>query len=101
MLESVYETVLAVQLREIGYNVESQVPLPLVYKETKYNVGFRIDLFVEGKVIVEVKSVDQLAPVHFAQLLTYLRLSGKKLGLLINFNTVMLKDGIKRVANQL
>ncbi|HOI00894.1 MAG TPA: GxxExxY protein [Bacteroidales bacterium] len=101
LLESVYETVLAVQLREIGYNVESQVPLPLVYKETKYNVGFRIDLFVEGKVIVEVKSVDQLAPVHFAQLLTYLRLSGKKLGLLINFNTVMLKDGIKRVANQL
>jgi len=75
--------------------------MPLIYKEIKMDCGYRIDLMVEKKVIVELKSIEALAPIHFAQTLTYLRLSGCKLGLLINFNTVKLKDGIHRIANNL
>lgn len=101
LLESVYENALAYDLREMGLEVQTQVPMPLIYKEVKHEVGYRIDILVENKVIIEVKSVDTLAPVHFAQTLTYLRLSGKKLALLINFNTKVLKEGIHRIVNNL
>lgn len=101
LLESVYEVSLAYDLKEIGLEVKSQVPMPLVYKEVKQEIGFRIDLIVENKVIVEIKSIENLAPVHFAQTLTYLKLADKKLALLINFNTKLLKDGIHRIVNNL
>jgi GxxExxY protein len=101
LLESVYEATLAHDLREIGLHVQTQVPIPLVYKEVRQDVGFRLDMLVEGKVIIEVKSLETLAPVHFAQVLTYLKLSDKRLALLINFNTKFLKDGIHRVVNKL
>lgn len=99
LLESVYENSLAYDLREAGLNVEQQVPMPLVYKKIKFDTGYRLDLLVEKRVIIEIKSVEALAPVHFAQLLTYLKLSKLKLGLLINFNTKLLKDGIHRIVN--
>lgn len=101
LLESVYEAALAFDLKEMGLEVKTQVPMPLVYKEVKQDVGYRIDLLVENKVILEIKSIENLAPVHFAQTLTYLKLSEKKLGLLINFNTKLLKDGIHRIVNNL
>lgn len=101
LLESVYETTLAFDLREKGMEVQQQVPMPLVYKEVKQEIGYRIDLIVDNKVLVEIKSVETLAPVHFAQTLTYLKLSGLKLGLLINFNSTTLKEGIHRIANNL
>ena len=96
LLESVYEACLAFELRAQGLSVETQVALPVVYESIKLEAGYRIDLIVEGSVLVEVKSVETLAPVHHAQTLTYLTLSGKSLALLINFNTARLKDGIKR-----
>ncbi len=101
LLESVYETTLAFDLREKGMEVQQQVPMPLVYKEVKQEIGYRVDLIVDNKVLVEIKSVETLAPVHFAQTLTYLKLSGLKLGLLINFNSTTLKEGIHRIANNL
>ena len=101
LLESAYENPLAYELRKCGLFVEQQIPIPLIYKEIKMDCGYRLDLRVENKVIIEIKSVELLAPVHFAQTLTYLRLSGCKLGLLINFNTVKLKDGIHRIVNNL
>ncbi len=101
LLESVYENALAYDLKEMGFEVKTQVPMPLVYKEVKQDVGYRIDLLVENLVIVEIKSVETLAPVHFAQTLTYLKLSDKKLALLINFNTKLLKYGIHRIVNNL
>ncbi|MBO6495366.1 MULTISPECIES: GxxExxY protein [Roseivirga] len=101
LLESAYETALAYDLRQSGLNVQQQLPLPFLYKEVKMEVGYRVDLLVENKVIVEVKSVETLAPVHYAQLLTYLKLSNKKLGLLINFNSKILKNDIHRVVNNL
>ena len=101
LLESVYENALAYDLRELGFDVQTQLPMALVYKEVKQDVGYRIDLLVEDKVIIEVKSVENLAPVHFAQTLTYLKLSDKRLALLINFNTKLLKDGIHRIVNNL
>lgn len=101
LLESVYEKALEYELVQAKIDVESQMPVPLVYKEIKFEAGFRLDLLVERKVVVEVKALDSLAPVHFAQTLTYLKLSDKKLGLLINFNTKFLKDGIHRIANRL
>ena len=101
LLESVYENALAYDLRELGFDVQTQLPMPLVYKEVKQDVGYRIDLLVEDKVIIEVKSVENLAPVHFAQTLTYLKHSDKRLALLINFNTKLLKDGIHRIVNNL
>jgi len=85
LLESVYENVLAYDLKESGLKVEQQVKMPFEYKEVKLNVGYRLDLLVEDKVIIEIKSIEQLAPVHYTQLLTYLELSNLKLGLLINF----------------
>ncbi|WP_324721802.1 GxxExxY protein [Salinimicrobium sp. HB62] len=99
LLESSYENALAYDLRNSGLEVKQQHPMPFFYKEVKMDVGYRIDLLVENKIIIEVKSLENLAPVHFAQLLTYLKLSNLKVGLLINFNTKMLKDGIHRIVN--
>jgi len=101
LLESVYENALAFELEETGLLVRQQVPMPFEYKSVMLEVGYRIDLIVQNKVIVEIKSLENLAPVHFAQTLTYLKLSGLKLGLLINFNTKLLKDGITRIVNNL
>ena len=101
LLESVYENALAYDLMELGLNIQTQVPMPLVYKQVKQDVGYSLDLLVERKVIVEIKSVENLVPVHFAQTLTYLKLSRLKLGLLINFNTKILKEGIHRIVNNL
>ena len=101
LLESAYENALAFDLNEIGLNVRQQVAMPFVYKEVKQDVGYRLDLLVEEKVIVEIKAVENLLPLHFAQLLTYLKLSDKRLGLLINFNSRTLKSGIHRVVNNL
>lgn len=101
MLESAYENALAYDLREMGFNVRQQAPMPFIYKEVRQEVGYRIDLLVNDKVIIEVQAVEALAPVHFAQLLTYLKLSGIKLGLLINFNSKALKGSIHRVVNRL
>lgn len=96
LLESVYENCLAQELKTMGVNVLTQVPVPVVYEGIKLEVGYRIDLLVEDAVVVEVKSIEALAPVHYAQTLSYLKLSGKTLGLLINFNVANLKQGIKR-----
>ncbi|SDG79265.1 GxxExxY protein [Psychroflexus sediminis] len=99
LLESTYETCLAFELRQIGLDVNQQIALPVIYKDVKLNAGYRIDLLVENKVIIEIKSVEALADIHTAQLLTYLKLKDLKLGLLINFNEVLLKNGLKRVLN--
>lgn len=99
LLEATYEN--ALDLREAGLAVRQQIPMPFIYKEIKMEIGYRIDLLVENKVIVEIKSLEDLAPVHYAQVLTYLNLSGIKLGLLINFNTKILKSGIHRIVNNL
>ena len=101
LLESAYQECLYYELKEIGLNVEKQKSLPLVYKEVKLDVGYRLDLLVENKVIVELKSVETLNEVHLAQTITYLKLTNCKLGLLINFNVVKLIDGLKRVVNNL
>ena len=101
LLESAYENPFAYELREAGLFVEQQIPMPLIYKEIRMDCGYRIDLRVERKVIIEIKSIEILAPVHFAQTLTYLRLSECKLGLLINFNTGKVIDGIHRIVNTL
>ena len=101
LLESAYENALAYDLNNVGLDIKQQIPMPFIYKEIKLDVGYRLDLIIENKVIIEIKSVEQLAPVHFAQTLTYLKLSGLKLALLINFNTVLLKDGIHRIVNNL
>ncbi|MGM0745390.1 GxxExxY protein [Rhodohalobacter sp.] len=101
LLESVYESALAYELREEGLDVLTQLGIPVVYKEIEMNQGFRMDLLVNSKVIVEVKSVDTLLDVHHKQLLTYLKLSNIKLGLLINFNVTTLKNSIIRIVNNL
>ncbi len=101
LLESVYEVILARKLADMGLTVERQVPVPIRFQEIIFEEGFRADLFVEQKVIIELKSVERLQPVHSKQLLTYLRLTGCRLGLLINFGEYLMKDGFKRVANGL
>jgi GxxExxY protein len=101
LLESAYETCLAFELTRRGLKVERQKPLSLVYKQVELDCGYRLDLFVEDSVIVEIKAVDQLVPIHQAQLLSYLKLSDGKVGLLINFNVKLLKNGIRRVVNNL
>ena len=101
LLESAYEECLCFELRKEGVKYEKQKALPIVYKNVKLDCGYRIDLLVESKVIVELKSVDTLLPIHTAQLLSYLKISDLKLGLLINFNVKILKDGIKRIVNNL
>ena len=101
LLESVYETVLAHDLRKRGLNIDRQVAVTIVYDDIKFDEGFRADLVVEDKVIVELKSVENVIPVHKKQLLTYLRLADKRLGLLINFGSELIRDGISRVVNGL
>lgn len=101
LLESAYENALAFDLTQLGLSVKQQVPMPFIYKEVKQDVGYRLDLLINNQVIVEIKAVEVLMPVHYAQLLTYLKLSGLKLGLLINFNSKTLKDNIHRVVNNL
>jgi len=99
LLESVYEVVLAYELEKRGLQVVRQQAIPVVYHDTRIEAGFRADLIVEDKVIVEIKSIEAIAPVHKKQLLTHLRLADKRLGLLINFNVALIKDGITRIAN--
>ena len=99
LLESAYEECLYYELKKSNLKVEKQKPLPLVYEEVKLDVGYRIDLIIEDKFIVEIKAVETLNEVHLAQLLTYLKLTDCKLGLLINFNVKLLKNGVQRVIN--
>ena len=101
LLETVYDTVLAYELNCRDLRTVRQQPIPVVYENVRIDMGFRADLVVEDKVIVEIKSVELLAPVHKKQLLTYLRLADKRLGLLINFNVALIKDGITRIVNRL
>ena len=101
LLESVYEVVLAYELRKRGLKVERQLPVQVVYDGICFEEGYRLDLLVEGKVIVEIKSIETFTPVHKKQLLTYLRLLDKRLGLLINFNEELIRNGISRVVNGL
>lgn len=101
LLESVYEAVLTFELQKLGLKVETQVPVPVVYKDQKLEVGFRLDILVENKVIIEIKSVENLAEVHHKQVLTYLRLTGLKLGLLVNFNSDDILKSIYRKVNNL
>jgi len=101
LLESVYEVILAHELKKRGLRVKRQVPVPIVFDEIKFDEGFRADLIVEEKVIVELKSVEKVSRVHKKQLLTYLRLADKRLGLLINFGAELIRDGISRVVNGL
>ena len=101
LLESVYDTVLAYELNRRGLRTTRQQAIPVVYENVRIDAGFRADMIVEDKVIVEVKSVELLAPVHKKQLLTYLRLADKRLGLLINFQVALIKDGITRIVNGL
>ena len=99
LLESAYQACLAHELRKRGFEVVVQVPLPVVYDGERVEVGYRIDLMVENRVVVEVKSVEAIHPIHQAQLLSYMRLSGVGVGLLINFNVLHLRDGIRRMVD--
>lgn len=99
LLESAYQECLAYKLRQLDFKVEKEKSMPLVFEEVKLEIGYRIDLLVENKVVIEIKSVEALNDVHLAQILTYLKLGDYKLGLLINFNVALLKQGIKRVIN--
>ena len=101
LLESTYEACLKYELIQSGLLVEQQKSLPVIYNDVKLDCGYRIDLLVENKVIIEIKSVEALNNVHMAQIITYLKLSGCKLGFLINFNVALIKDGIRRVVNHL
>ncbi len=100
LLESAYQACLYYELQKTGLKVEKEVPLPLVYEDVHLECGYRVDLLVENKVIIELKSVDNLADIHTAQVLTYLKLSNNKIGLLINFNVVILVNGIRRLINK-
>ncbi|CAN5290763.1 GxxExxY protein [soil metagenome] len=97
LLESAYEECLFYELTKAGLHVRKQVPMPLIYSEVKMDIGYRVDLLIENKIIVEIKAVETFNDVHLAQVLTYLKLSGCKLGLLMNFNVSKLKNGIKRL----
>jgi len=101
LLESVYESVLAYELKKRGLTIDRQVPVPVVYDDLRFEEGFRADLIVDKAVVVELKSVEILAPVHSKQLLTYMKLLDYRLGLLLNFGSPILKDGIKRIVNHL
>ena len=97
LLESAYEECLCLELREAGVGYRRQVPLPIVYKEVRSDCGYRMDLVIENELVVEIKAVERLLPIHDAQMLTYLRLGGFRAGLLMNFNNVVLKDGLRRI----
>ncbi|MEW5949724.1 MAG: GxxExxY protein [Thermodesulfobacteriota bacterium] len=101
LLESVYETVMTHELKKRGLKIERQVPVAIVYEDVKFDEGFRADLIVEDKIIVELKSVEKVSPVHKKQLLTYLKLTDKRLGFLINFGSGLIRNGISRVVNGL
>jgi GxxExxY protein len=101
LLESAYKECLFYKLQKSGLLVEKEKPMPLIFEEVKLECGYRIDILVENKVVIELKSVESLNDVHLAQTLTYMKLGGYKLGLLINFNVTLLKSGIKRIANNL
>jgi len=101
LLENVYEVALAYELKELGFKVKSQLILPLKYKNETIDNAYRVDLIVEDKVIIEIKSVLEIHPIFYSQVLTYLKLTNLKLGLLINFNTPLIKDGIHRIVNKL
>ena len=101
LLENAYEECLSYELKKKGLLVEKQKPLPLLYESIKLDIGYRVDIMIENKLILEIKSVDDLNDVHFAQLLTYLKLANCKLGLLINFNVALIKNGIRRIVNNL
>lgn len=101
LLESVYEAVMAEEMSRRGLQIVRQLAIPVVYENVRLEVGFRADLIVEEKVIIEIKSIERIAPVHKKQLLTYLRLTDKRLGILINFDVELIKDGITRVVNRL
>ena len=96
LLESAYEECLAYELESAGLSIERQVPVPVVYKEIKLEYGYRIDILVERTVVIELKAIEAFAPVHEAQILTYMKFANKTFGLLINFNVTLLKEGIKR-----
>ncbi len=101
LLESAYLECLFYELQKMGLNVEKQKTLPLIYKEVRLDAGYRLDIIVENKVIIEIKSVEAINDIHIAQVLTYLKLSGCKLGLLMNFNVLRIVDGLKRLVNNL
>lgn len=101
LLESAYEECLFYELKKAGLYIEKQKALPLIYEEVKLDIGYRIDIIIENKLILEIKSVEALNDVHFAQLMTYLKLTDCKLGMLLNFNVSLIKNGIKRVVNNL
>ena len=101
LLESAYEECLFYELMKTGLDIQKQKALPLIYEEVKLDIGYRIDIIIENKLILEIKSVEALNDIHFAQLLTYLKLTNCKLGMLINFNVLLIKNGIKRVVNNL
>jgi GxxExxY protein len=101
LLESAYEECLFYELMKTGLDIQKQKALPLVYEDIKLDIGYRIDIIIENKLILEIKSVEALNDIHFAQLLTYLKLTNCKLGMLINFNVLLIKNGIKRVVNNL
>ncbi len=101
MLESVYAHCLAYRLVKRGLNVRSEVPVPVIFEDVKLDCGYRADLVVENKVVIEIKSIEAIAPIHLSQTLTYLRFLHFRLGILLNFNSVLMKDGIKRVVNGL
>lgn len=99
LLESAYEECLFYEINQSGLHVEKQKPMPLIYKEVKMDCGYRVDLLVENKLVIEIKSVEALNDIHLAQVLTYLKLAECKIGLLINFNVTLLKNGVKRIIN--
>jgi len=99
LLESSYEVCLQYELIKSGLNAEKQKVLPLIYEELKLDAGYRVDLLVENRVVIEIKAIERFLDIHVAQVLTYLKLSGCKIGLLLNFNVMSLKNGIKRIAN--
>jgi GxxExxY protein len=101
LLESVYEEALIFELKKLGVPTERQAGIPVMYEDVKMDIGFRADILIENKLIIELKSIESILPIHKKKLLTYLRLSNKKLGLLVNFNVDLIKDGIFRVANGL
>lgn len=101
LFESVYEEILSYELEDYGLSIKKQQGIPVIWNELRMEVGFRADIIVEDKGIVEIKSIEALAPIHYKQLTTYLKITNLKLGLLINFNEYLLKDGIKRIVNKL
>lgn len=100
LLESAYQSCLAFELKQLGLKVEEQKPLPVVYKQVKLDCGYRLDMVVEDEIIVEIKAIEKLLPIHDAQLLSYLRLTKKRIGLLMNFHVPVLKNGLKRIVNE-